>query len=152
MRLNEIRRPEGARHRRKIVGRGVGSGHGKTSTKGHKGLLSRTGRGKLRVGFEGGQMSLIRRLPKRGFRSKFKIIYQILNIEQLNRFAESTKVTPELMYSERLIRKRGLPIKVLGTGEIKKAIQVEANAFSKSAVEKIEKAGGSIVRTNRSNQ
>ena len=145
MRLNEIRRPKGARRKIKRVGRGSGSGHGKTSCKGHKGLKARSGAGgKLRLSFEGGQMPLIRRVPKRGFRSKFKVINQIVNIENLNKFTKDSEVTPLELKKVNLIKSSFRPIKILGEGEIKKSLIVQAHSFSKSAIQKIEQAGGKV--------
>ena len=143
MRLNDIRLPRGARRKIKRIGRGSGSGHGKTSGKGHKGLKARSGvGGKLRLGFEGGQMPLIRRVPKRGFRSKFKIINQVINVEDLNKFRKDEVVNPQKMKDSNLIKNSSKRVKVLGAGELKKALTVEATTFSKSAAEKIKAAGG----------
>lgn len=142
MRINELRPPKGAKKKSKRVGRGTGSGHGTTSGRGTKGLLSRAGGG-LRAGFEGGQMPLIRRLPKRGFINKFKKEHQIVNIESLNIFKDGDIVGLDKLKEKKLIKKR-LPVKVLGDGELKKKITIEAHKFSKSAIEKIKKVGGSI--------
>lgn len=143
MKLNEIGIPYGAGHRKKRVGRGVGSGHGKTSGKGHKGLKSRSGAGgKLRIGFEGGQMPLIRRIPKRGFNSKFKVINQVINIEQLNYFRKDDTVDLKKLRESNLIKTLNKPVKVLGDGDMKKSLTVCAHSFSKSALDKITKAGG----------
>lgn len=137
--------PRGARKKIKRVGRGSGSGHGKTSGRGHKGLKARTGSGgKLRLSFEGGQMSLIRRVPKRGFRSRFKIINQVVNVEDLNRLKKDEVADPKMMKEAGIIKKISQPIKILGNGELKKPLTVKAHAFSESAVEKIKKAGGTI--------
>ncbi len=145
MRLNEIPKPLGARKKIKRIGRGAGSGHGKTSGKGHKGLKARSGAGgKLRLGFEGGQMPLIRRVPKRGFRSRFKIINQIVNVEDLNEFNKNDVVDLRKLKEANLIKSSRRPFKVLGEGEIKKSLTVRAHSFSKSAVEKIKKAGGTV--------
>ncbi|MEA3305852.1 MAG: 50S ribosomal protein L15 [Candidatus Omnitrophota bacterium] len=145
MRLHELRMPRGARKKIKRVGRGSGSGHGKTSGKGHKGLKARTGAGgKLRLGFEGGQMPLIRRIPKRGFRNSFKIVNQVINIGDLNQFAKNGLVGPEKLKEANLIRSLRRPVKVLGEGGIEKPMTVCAHSFSKSAVKKLEKAGGKI--------
>lgn len=141
MRLGEIRVPEGATKRRKIVGRGPGSGHGKTSTRGQKGQKSRSGAG-IAVGFEGGQMPLIRRIPKRGFTNRFKKDFQIINLSQLTSFKENSVISPAELYKERLIKDEKAAVKVLGDGEISKAVTVKAQAFSTSAAEKIAKAGG----------
>ncbi len=145
MKLHELRMPHGARKKIKRVGRGSGSGHGKTSGKGHKGLKARSGAGgKLRLGFEGGQMPLIRRVPKRGFRNRFKVINQVVNIENLNRFDKNDVIDPKKLKDANLIKNLRKPVKVLGEGEIKKPLTVCAHSFSKSAVEKLEKAGGKI--------
>jgi large subunit ribosomal protein L15 len=141
MKIQDVHAPAGAHKRKKIVGRGSGSGHGKTSCRGQKGQLSRSG-AKARPGFEGGQMPLIRRIPKRGFTNPFKKEFQVVNLQDLNTFAENEVVTLELLKSKNLIKKRGLNVKILGNGEIKKPLTVQANAFSKSAQEKISKAGG----------
>lgn len=143
MKLSEIGIPYGARQKKKRVGRGSGSGHGKTSGKGHKGLKARSGAGgKLRLGFEGGQMPLIRRIPKRGFNSPFKVITQIINIEQLNHFRKDETVDPKKMRESNLVKTLNKPIKILGGGEMKKPLVVCAHSFSKSAMDKIAKAGG----------
>lgn len=143
MKLSEIGIPYGARRKKKRVGRGSGSGHGKTSTRGHKGLKARSGSGgKLRMGFEGGQMPLIRRVPKRGFTSPFKITNQIINIEQLNHFKKDDIVDLKKLRESNLIKTLNKPVKVLGDGELKKALTVHAHSFSKSAADKITKAGG----------
>lgn len=145
MKLNEIPRPPGARKKIKRVGRGSGSGHGKTSCKGHKGLKARSGAGgKLRLGFEGGQMPLIRRVPKRGFRSSFKAINQIVNVEDLNEFRKNDIVDPQKLKEINIVKSAHKPIKILGNGEIKKSLTVHAHSFSESAVEKIKKVGGTV--------
>ncbi|MFH1778765.1 MAG: 50S ribosomal protein L15 [Candidatus Omnitrophota bacterium] len=141
MRLGEIRVPLGATKKKKIVGRGPGSGHGKTSTRGQKGQRARSGPG-IRIGFEGGQMPLTRRIPKRGFTSKFKKIYQILNLVRLAAFKENSIVGPEELLKEGLIKDEKMPIKILGDGEISKSMTIKAHAFSSSAIEKIKQAGG----------
>jgi len=142
MKLNEIRAAEGSTKRAKRVGRGTASGHGKTSTRGHKGMLSRSGSGGLRPGFEGGQMTLARRLPKRGFTNIFKKDFQIVNIGDLKIFKENEQVTPAELLSNGLIRKGAKPVKILGSGDIQKQLIIKAHAFSKSAKDAIEKAGG----------
>jgi large subunit ribosomal protein L15 len=124
------------------VGRGVGSGHGKTCCRGSKGLLSRKGGG-LRPGFEGGQMPLIRRLPKRGFTNIFRSEYNTVNLRFLNVFKEGDVVNPAKLEEKGLIRGT-LPLKILADGDLKRKLTVEAHKFSKSAVEKIKKAGGTI--------
>ena len=137
--LSTLRPPKGATANRKRVGRGMGSGMGKTSTRGHKGQRSRSGSRMMR-GFEGGQMPLHRRLPKRGFTNIFRTEYQVVNLERLAGLGEST-ITPEVMVKNGLAGKNDL-IKVLGDGELKSAVTVQAHKFSKSAQEKITKAGG----------
>lgn len=143
MRLNDLFTSTSANKRPKRVGRGAGSGHGKTSCRGHKGQKARAGK-KLRPGFEGGQMPLARRLPKRGFRNPFKIKYQIINIEKLNTFEKDSRVTPETLREQGMIKDERLPIKILGRGKISKALNIQVTAVSKQAKEKIEKAGGKI--------
>lgn len=130
--------------RRKRLGCGIGSGHGKTSTKGHKGQRARSGFS-LRPGFEGGQNPLYRRLPKRGFNNNaFRREVAIVNLGQIARLEESS-VDPAVLLSHGLVRKEGVPVKVLGDGEIKRAITVKAQKFSAGAKEKIETAGGQAV-------
>jgi large subunit ribosomal protein L15 len=130
----------GSTHYRKRVGRGPGSGHGKTAGRGYKGQKSRTGYRHQR-GFEGGQMPLHRRVPKRGFTNIFRIEYDIVNISDLDRFEAGASVTPQALYEARLSRK-SRPVKILGDGEIKKALTVSAHKFSASAKASIEAAGG----------
>ena len=142
--LNQLKRPHGSRKRHKVVGRGRGSGHGKTSGRGNKGQNARASGG-VRPGFEGGQMPLIRRVPKRGFTFTPKPRYQIVSLESLNTFKTGSEVGLETLREARLIRKKSLPVKILGDGELKQALKVRAHAFSKSAVEKIKKAGGSAL-------
>jgi len=142
MRINNLRSPKGARKRTRRIGRGDGSGRGKTSGRGHKGVYSRSGGG-LRPGFEGGQMPLVRRLPKRGFTNKFRKKYQIINVNSLNIFKDGDVIDPALLREKNLISK-DLPVKVLGNGELKKKITVQVHKFSKSATDKIKKAGGDI--------
>lgn len=142
MKLHELKYTEGARHSKKRLGRGQGSGTGKTSGKGHKGQNARSGGG-VRLGFEGGQTPLARRLPKRGFTHFNRTEYSIINIELLNHFENGAIVTPELLVEMGVIKQvKNGGIKVLGEGELTKALTVKANKFSKSAVELIEKAGG----------
>lgn len=142
MRLHELAPAAGSKKRSKRVGRGIGSGSGKTAGKGHKGQLARSGGGKG-PGFEGGQTPLQRRLPKRGFTSIFKKEYAIVNVTDLNRFDANTEITPELLRSSGLVKGR-LDIKILGNGELEKALTVKAQKFSKAAAEKIEAAGGKV--------
>ena len=141
MQIHELRSPAGARKRRKIVGRGQGSGHGKTSCRGQKGQRARSGRGILR-GLEGGQMPLIRRLPKIGFRSKRHKTYQLVNLESLTRFKEGTVINSDFLKSHGLIRSVSKPLKILGDGDLKKPLVIQAHSFSKNAQDKIIKAGG----------
>ena len=138
--LHNVTPPKGAHKKRKLLGRGSSSGHGKTSTRGSKGQTSRAGR-HMYAGFEGGQSPLIRRMPKRGFTSKFPVVYQVINIEQLNGLRTET-ITPETLLAKGLTKSKSLPVKILGTGDLKKALSVSAHAFSKSAEEKIKQAGG----------
>jgi len=140
MNLSTIRAPRKANEKRKRVGRGMGSGMGKTSTRGHKGQGSRSGTSLMR-GFEGGQMPLHRRLPKRGFNNIFRTEYSVVNLEQLARLGEST-ITVESLRAAGLIKGRDTLVKVLGDGELSKAITVQAHKFSKAAQAKIAKAGG----------
>lgn len=134
--------PFGTKHaNRKRVGRGVGSGMGKTATRGHKGQRSRSG-DNPRIGFEGGQMPLFRRLPKRGFNNKFKKEFTLLNVGSLDVFANGTTVELELVLDQGLTRKTGKMLKVLGTGEVTRKLTVRAHKFSASAKQKIESAGG----------
>jgi large subunit ribosomal protein L15 len=139
MNLSQVRRPKRASEKRKRVGRGMGSGMGKTSTRGHKGQRSRSGSRMIR-GFEGGQMPLHRRLPKRGFTNIFRKRFNIVNLETLNRLGEAT-ITPEVLLKTGVVR-TGHPVKILGNGELEKALTVHAHKFSKSAQEKITRAGG----------
>ena len=141
MKLHEMKYTEGARRNSKRIGRGQGSGHGKTAGKGNKGQNARSGGG-VALGFEGGQTPIWRRLPKRGFTNFTRKEYSIVNVELLNRFEEGTEVTPELLKQAGLVRKELDGIKILGVGELQKKLTVKANKFSKSAVEAIEKAGG----------
>jgi len=146
MKLNELKPPQGARHSRKRLGCGTGSGHGKTAGKGHKGQKARAG-GFVRPGFEGGQTPLYRRLPRRGFNNKnFATVYEIVNVADLAAFNAGAAVTPaELKKAGLVSGRRGACIKVLGDGELAAALTVSAHKFSQSAQEKIAKAGGSCV-------
>jgi large subunit ribosomal protein L15 len=140
MKIQDLRPAEGSIKKRKRVGRGTGSGHGKTSCRGHKGQNSRSGGG-VRPGFEGGQMPLQRRLPKRGFVNPFSKKYATLNIRDIERLGLDT-VTPEVLLEKGVIKSLGDGLKVLGMGELGRAVTVRANAFSASAAEKIKSAGG----------
>ena len=142
MKLHELSPNPGSVKTRKRVGRGAGSGLGKTSGKGHKGQNARSGGG-VRVGFEGGQLPLFRRLSKRGFNNyEFRTVYATVNVSDLNRFEEGTTVTPELLIETGLVKKELDGIKVLGNGELTKKLTVKANKFSSSAKTKIENIGG----------
>jgi large subunit ribosomal protein L15 len=143
MKLHEIKPAPGSTKRRKVVGRGRGSGHGTTAGRGGKGQTARTG-SSIPAWFEGGQMPLIRRLPKRGFTNIFKKNYAIINIEILDRFESGQEVTPALLVSQGLIRSRNDGVKVLGTGALTKTLTVHAHKFSQSAAAKIEAAGGKV--------
>ena len=142
MKLHELKPNEGATKAKKRLGRGTASGTGKTSGKGHKGQNARSGGG-VRPGFEGGQLPLFRRLPKRGFsNAMFKKEYATINVSDLNKFEDGAVVTPELLKEMGLLKKQLAGVKVLGNGNLDKKITVKANAFSKSAIEKIENKGG----------
>ena len=143
MKLHDLKPAPGAKKRRKRIGRGPGSGHGKTATKGHKGLLARSGGGK-RPGFEGGQMPLIRRLPKFGFTNPFRTEYAVVNVRSFENWSGGDTVTPQTMVDAGLVKRKTLPIKILGTGALKKSLVIQAHKFSKSAEEKIRAAGGRV--------
>ncbi len=144
MRLHNLQSRPGSRHRVKRLGCGESSGHGKTSGKGHKGQKARSG-GSIRLGFEGGQMPLIRRLPKRGFNNAaFHKHYAIINLDDLNAFKAGTAVNEQLLRESKLVRGDFVGIKILGDGELKHEVKVEADKVSAAAREKIEKAGGTI--------
>lgn len=146
MRQNELRPPVGARHKRKRVGRGDGSGHGTYSGRGCKGQKARSGGG-VRLGFEGGQLPLIKRLPKkRGFTNIFKLEYNVVNVAKLNIFPSGTEVTPEELLRAGLIKSLKLPIKILGEGELEHPLLVKADKFSAIAERKIAAAGGKAER------
>ncbi len=145
--LSNLNAPKGANSNKKRVGRGMGSGMGKTSTRGHKGQRSRSGSRSMR-GFEGGQMPLHRRLPKRGFTNIFRQEYQVLSLDTLELIASTRNVsefTLEALKEQGLLKKKKALVKVLANGEISKAVTVHAHKFSKAAQEKIEKAGGKVV-------
>jgi large subunit ribosomal protein L15 len=141
MKLHELKPVEGARHTRKRIGRGSGSGTGKTAGKGHKGQNARSGGG-TRLGFEGGQTPLFQRLPKRGFTNINRKEFAIVNLETLNRFEEGTVVTPALLKEAGIVKKELSGIKILGNGSIEKKLTVQAHKFSASAKSAIEAAGG----------
>ncbi len=139
--IGTLRPPRGARKRSKRIGQGMGSGHGKTATRGSKGQRSRTG-ARMRPGFEGGQMPLHRRLPKRGFTNIFKKHYALVNLRDLQDFTPEETITPELLVQRGYIKELRDGLKILGDGELKVALKIAAHHFSKSALEKIQKAGG----------
>ncbi len=143
MRIENLKPADGSRKSSKRLGRGIGSGLGKTSGKGHKGQWARSGGG-VRPGFEGGQMPLTRRLPKRGFNNHFRKVYAIVNLSQLANFEAGSVVDMDILYGEGLIKevKNAVGLKVLGTGELNVALTVKASKFSATAKEAIEKAGG----------
>lgn len=141
MKLHELKPAEGSRRESKRVGRGIGSGHGKTSTKGHKGQNARSGGG-VRLGFEGGQTPLYRRLPKRGFTNINRKEYAIVNLDALNRFEDGTEVTPVLLIETGVVSKEKAGIKILAKGKVEKKLTVKAHKFSSAAKEAIEAAGG----------
>src|SRR5436305_10410081 len=142
MSLNNLRPPAGAKHVKKRIGRGHGSGNGKTAGRGHKGAKSRSGF-KFKRGFEGGQMPLHRRVPKRGFHNPFRVEYEVVNLDTLGlKFDAGTTVTPDLLREHGIVARREGRIKVLGRGEVGKALTVHAHKFSGTAAEKIAAAGG----------
>jgi large subunit ribosomal protein L15 len=141
MKLHELKAAPGSTKAKKRRGRGTGTGLGKTGGRGMNGQNSRSGGG-VRLGFEGGQMPLYRRLPKRGFTNIFGTQYEIVNIDDLNKFEEGTIVTPELMEEAGLVKQVKDGVKILGNGNLEKNISVQAHKFSKTAIEKIESAGG----------
>ncbi len=141
MRLHELKASPGSRSVRKRIGRGIASGQGKTAGRGQKGQKSRSGGG-VRRGFEGGQMPLFQRLPKRGFTNKFRTEYAIVNVETLNRFEPGSVVTPDLLKEQGIVKSLNKGLKILGKGDIEKGLTVQAHSFSAQAREKIEAAGG----------
>ncbi|MBC2308027.1 50S ribosomal protein L15 [Listeria welshimeri] len=141
MKLHELKPSEGSRKEHNRVGRGTGSGNGKTSGRGHKGQKARSGGG-VRLGFEGGQLPLFRRIPKRGFTNINRKEFAIVNLDVLNRFEDGTEVTPELLIESGIIRNEKSGIKILSDGNIEKKLTVKANKFSAAAKEAIEAAGG----------
>lgn len=140
MRLHDLKPTPGSHTKKTRRGRGIGSGLGKTAGRGHKGQKARAGGG-VRPGFEGGQMPLTRRLPKRGFKNPFRVEFEVVNVGQLNLFDPGTEVTTDLLKARRLVR-TNLPVKILGEGELDRSLTVKAQAFSKSAIAKIEAAQG----------
>ena len=145
--LSNLQYAPGAVKKTKRIGRGQGSGHGGTSTKGHKGQHSRAG-ANFKTWFEGGQMPLQRRVPKFGFTPPSTMVYQIINVSDLDKFIEKGKIisdiTPEILFKSGVISKRSTPVKILGFGDLKSKVNVSAHAFSKSAIQKIEAVGGTI--------
>lgn len=141
MKLHELKPAEGSRKDRKRLGRGIGSGQGKTAGKGHKGQNARSGGG-VRLGFEGGQTPLYRRLPKRGFTNFARKEYAIVNLDTLNRFVDGTEVTPELLIESGVVSNEKAGIKILAKGTLEKKLTVKAHKFSSAAKEAIEAAGG----------
>jgi len=149
MALNDLRPPRGMKHPKKRIGRGQGSGNGKTAGRGHKGAKSRSGFHYKR-GFEGGQMPLHRRVPKRGFHNPFRVEYEVVNLDTIEaRFDAGTVVTPELLREHRLVQSADKPVKVLGRGEIAKKLTVRAHKFSGKAAAKIAAAGGAAESLER---
>jgi large subunit ribosomal protein L15 len=140
MKISQLKPAKGSVKRRKIVGKGPGSGHGKTATRGHKGQNSRTGGG-VRLGFEGGQTPIYRKLPIRGFKSIDKVIFDVVNLDQLSKFENGSTVTPAELKQKGFVGGKE-PIKILGNGELKNKLTVKAHAFSASALEKIKAVGG----------
>ncbi|MGI6413632.1 MAG: 50S ribosomal protein L15 [Syntrophomonadaceae bacterium] len=143
MKLEELKAPPGANKRPKRVGRGPGSGHGKTSTRGHKGQKARSGGG-VRPGFEGGQMPLQRRIPKRGFNNIFKKEYAIVNVGDLNGFEDGTSITPELLREAGIIKSLKDGVKILGNGELEKRLKLKVHKISKQAEAKVTARGGEV--------
>ena len=143
MKLHELKPAEGSRKVRNRVGRGIGSGNGKTAGRGHKGQNARSGGG-VRLGFEGGQTPLFRRLPKRGFKNNNRKEFTIVNLSTLNRFDDGKEVTPEILLETGVISKLNDGVKILASGAVEKKLTVKAHKFSSSAKEAIEAAGGSV--------
>lgn len=143
MKLHELQASEGSRHNRKRVGRGTSSGTGKTAGRGQKGLLARSG-GKTRLGFEGGQMPLFRRMPKRGFNNINRKEYAVVNIKDLNSFDAGTEITPEFLREHGVIKNAKSGVKLLAKGELNTKLDIKVNKFSQAAKEAVEAAGGTI--------
>jgi len=145
LKISDIGKPRGLKKKGKRVGRGIGSGKGKTSGKGHKGAKARSGGGTYNPGFEGGQMPLMRRIPKRGFTNKFRDEWNVINIgtfETIEAVKNGAVIDKDFLAANKILKKKRLPLKVLGKGSLKKNVTVKANAFSKSAKLAIEEAGG----------
>jgi large subunit ribosomal protein L15 len=144
MQLNQVRPARGATKKRKRIGRGPGSGHGGTATKGHKGHQARAGGGKGK-GFEGGQMPLTRRIPKFGFKNPFRVEYQVINVGLLEeRFEAGSRVDAATLYARGVLQSKYAPVKLLGNGELKKRLDIHLDAASQSARQKVESAGGTL--------
>lgn len=141
MKLHDLRPNPRSTRKRKRLGRGPGSGHGKTAGKGHKGMLARSGRANV-AGFEGGQMPLARRLPKRGFHNPLRQTFTIVNLKQLALVPDVQEITADVLVQRNIVRSSTLPIKILGHGELNRPLVVEAHSFSQSAIQKIQQAGG----------
>ena len=148
MKLHDLRPALGSKKKKKRIGRGPGSGSGKTSGKGHKGMLARSGRANVQ-GFEGGQMPLARRLPKRGFHNSFHVKYAVVNVKDLALLEGISEITPKVLREKGLVKRRTWPVKVLGKGDLARPLVVEAHKFSRSALQKIEQAGGQVRVTGR---
>ena len=143
MNLGSLKYAPGSRKKRKRIGRGEGSGTGKTAGRGEKGARSRSGF-KNKLGFEGGQTPIQRRLPKRGFFNRFRKIYQVVNVQDLQRLEDVTTFDPQVLYERGLISKKNIPVKILGNGELNRKIEISAHAFSQGARDKIEAAKGRV--------
>jgi large subunit ribosomal protein L15 len=141
--ITDIKAPKGAHKARRVIGRGVGSGRGKTSGRGNKGQGSRAGRD-FRPGYEGGQTMLFRRLPKRGFTSRSTNPYQIVNVDDLNRFSKGAAVTPDTLFDEGLIKNKNGMVKLLGDGALKKALSIKVHRATESAIKKVQEASGTV--------
>ena len=145
MQLNQVRPARGATHKRKRIGRGPGSGHGGTATKGHKGHQARAGGGKTK-GFEGGQMPLTRRIPKFGFKNPFRVAYQVINVGLLEeRFEAGSAVDATSLYERGVLHSKTAPVKLLGNGNLSKQLQIKLDAASASARQKVQSAGGTLI-------
>lgn len=141
--MHDLKPPAGSRRKKRRVGRGPASGRGKTAGRGHKGQKSRSGYS-MRRGFEGGQMPLVRRVPKRGFSNPTRVEYTTFNVEQLNRFADGTVVNPEFLKDMGLFKRRTVGLKILGNGELTASLTVQAHKFTRTAMKKIEAANGKV--------
>ncbi|MBF0252977.1 MAG: 50S ribosomal protein L15 [Candidatus Omnitrophica bacterium] len=145
LQIQDLPRPKGLKKKGKRIGRGIGSGKGKTSGKGHKGAKARSGGAKYNPGFEGGQMPLVRRIPKRGFTNKFRkewTVINLANLERLEKIVDGTVIDKEFLFASKIVKKKNLKIKILAKGILKKKLTVKAEAFSEAAKAAIEKAGG----------